>query len=295
MKTGNGTGTVTVKPGGTDNTINCTGDCLGDSASYMKNKTVTLTAKTDSGSKFTGWSGYEACEGKTTATCTVKMDADHDITSAFDEMPTYTVTVAPAGSGTGTITGSPKGKDGKTITCGTNCSADYVVNKPVAVTLKAKPAKGSKLTGWGGDAPLACTAKKTTCKIAKLDSDMNISAIFGKPGIEVSSTAVDVGTVAKGEKGTATFTVNNAGDSDLKITALKLSGDARFFKLLNNVTGKPLAVTTIAAGDSLMVIVSYTPASNKTNTAVLKITSDDPDKRSGTSITLTGTGSGFAR
>jgi len=63
-RTGSGAGTVTSSPAG----INCGADC---SQSYSSGTSVSLTAKPDSDSTFTGWVGGD-CAG--TGTCTVTMD-----------------------------------------------------------------------------------------------------------------------------------------------------------------------------------------------------------------------------
>jgi len=59
---------------------------------------------------------------------------------------TYTLTVAKAGSGSGSVTSSPEGID-----CGATCSASF--NDGQLVTLVATPALGSTFSGWSG----ACT------------------------------------------------------------------------------------------------------------------------------------------
>lgn len=70
---GNGTGTVTSLPAG----INCGLDC---SEVYSDNETVILTASSDLGSRFAGWSG--ACSGIST-TCQVTMDEAKSVTATF--------------------------------------------------------------------------------------------------------------------------------------------------------------------------------------------------------------------
>ena len=69
-KTGTGSGTVT----GTG--ISCGDDCTED---YLNGTSVTLSAKADSGSRFTGWSG--ACSG--TSSCKVTLSAAKDVTATF--------------------------------------------------------------------------------------------------------------------------------------------------------------------------------------------------------------------
>ncbi|MBI5635246.1 MAG: SBBP repeat-containing protein, partial [Nitrospirae bacterium] len=76
-KNGTGTGTVTSDIGG----INCGATC---SASYNPSDLVTLTATSNSGSTFVGWSGD--CSGNS-QTCQVTMDAVKNVTARFN-LPT---------------------------------------------------------------------------------------------------------------------------------------------------------------------------------------------------------------
>jgi hypothetical protein len=76
-KSGSGSGSVTSLPAG----INCGPSC---SAVYSEGTTVTLSALSDADSTFTGWSGG-GCSG--TGTCQVTMNADTNVTAAFDTIP----------------------------------------------------------------------------------------------------------------------------------------------------------------------------------------------------------------
>jgi subtilisin family serine protease/NOL1/NOP2/fmu family ribosome biogenesis protein len=71
-KAGAGSGNVTSSPAG----INCGTTC---SASYPNGKKVTLNAKAQAGSRFTGWTG--ACSG--TGKCTVIMTAPRSVGATF--------------------------------------------------------------------------------------------------------------------------------------------------------------------------------------------------------------------
>src|SRR5439155_20398798 len=57
----------------------------------------------------------------------------------------FTLTVAPAGTGSGTVT---SGESPPRINCGATCSAAY--DSGTGVTLTAAPASGSTFTGWSG-------------------------------------------------------------------------------------------------------------------------------------------------
>ena len=131
-RAGAGTGVVTSNPTG----INCGSTCT---ANYASGTSVTLTPATASNSTFAGWSG--ACSGA--GTCTVSMTQARSVTATFNAAPLVSLTVAKAGTGSGTVTSSPAG-----INCGTTCTAGFGGN--AAVTLTATPATGSVFAGWSG-------------------------------------------------------------------------------------------------------------------------------------------------
>jgi uncharacterized delta-60 repeat protein len=128
-KTGSGSGSVTG-PGG----ISCGATCSAPFAAVP----VTLTATASPGSSFAGWSG--GCSG--IGTCTVTMSADRAVSARF-ETP-RTLTLAKAGSGSGTVSSSPSG-----ISCGSACGHAFTYGAPVTLTATA-PASSS-FAGWSGD------------------------------------------------------------------------------------------------------------------------------------------------
>src|SRR5436190_1046919 len=129
---GTGVGTVTSAPAGIDCGVTCT-------ASFVSDTVVTLTATPAVGSVFTGWSGG-GCSG--TDPCAVTVTAATTVTPSF-ALQNFTLTLAPRGTGTGTVTSAPAGID-----CGATCTASYAYNTTVALT--ATPAVGSVFTGWSG-------------------------------------------------------------------------------------------------------------------------------------------------
>jgi hypothetical protein len=151
-KSGTGSGTVSSSPAG----VSCGADC---SESYTSGTVVTLTATAATGSRFLGWSG--ACTG--TGSCQVIMNAAKSVTASFGAV--YTLTVAKAGTGSGTVTSNPAG-----ITCGTDCSQAYASG--TVVTLTAAHAAGSKFLGWSG----ACTGT-STCKVT-MNASKKVMASF---------------------------------------------------------------------------------------------------------------------
>lgn len=79
-KTGAGKGSVTGAPLGVNSEIDCKTACLTDSADYVINTPVTLTAVPDADSAFTGWSGGW-CSG--TGPCVLPMNLAKSATAAF--------------------------------------------------------------------------------------------------------------------------------------------------------------------------------------------------------------------
>ncbi len=184
-KTGTGQGQLTSS----DATLNCGTTCKAD---YAQNSTVTLTATPTTGSTFTQWSG--ACSG-TSATTTVTLDQAKTCTATFDKViPKYTLTVSKTGTGTGEITGTG-------LTCGTDCTEDYVAK--TLVTLTATPATGSKFVSWGGH----CTGTTTTTTVT-MNQAKSCTAKF----IPTDVTSYTL-TVAKTGTGKGTIRAQQAGQT----------------------------------------------------------------------------------
>lgn len=80
-----------------------------------------------------------------------------------------TVTVAKAGTGTGTVISSPAG-----INCGADCSQSYAMGQ--FVTLTATANAGSTFAGWSGD---MCSGTSTTCAFTA-NNHANVTATFSR-------------------------------------------------------------------------------------------------------------------
>jgi hypothetical protein len=91
---GTGGGTVSSAPTG----IACPGTC---SSSFVQGTDVTLTAAPDANSTFTGWTGTN-CSGVLT-TCSFSVNAAKSAIATFTAI-SRTLTVTPAGQGTGVVT-----------------------------------------------------------------------------------------------------------------------------------------------------------------------------------------------
>jgi parallel beta-helix repeat protein len=157
-KAGTGTGTITSNVGG----INCLGTC---SANYDHGTGVVLTAGPGPNATFAGWSGG-VCSG-TATTCAVTMDAAKSVTATF-ALVQHLLSVAKAGTGTGTITSNVGG-----INCPGTCSATY--DHGAAVILTATPSGGSTFAGWTG----VCTGTGT-CNVT-MDAAKAVTGTFNPP------------------------------------------------------------------------------------------------------------------
>ena len=249
LGTGNGT-VISDLPG-----INCGTTCSG---SFNPETVVTLTAAPDSGSVFAGWSG--ACSGM--GACSITMDGDKTAIAVFNlqEQSQFTLTVVKSGTGSGTVSSSPRG-----INCGTDCSEIY--SKVQKVRLTAKPDRDSTFSGWSGG---GCSGTGT-CEIT-VDSPTVIAASFmGKiPQIMVSSASIDFDSLQVGKSVTKRLAITNDGVGDLTIVAGGLDGTV--FRL----SGK--ASVTIKPNRTIRLSVVFSPTSTEPEVALLKILSNDPDK-----------------
>ncbi len=126
-----GSGSVTSNTGG----ISCGAACA---ASYNSGANVVLTATPAPGYAFTSWTG---CDTPTGATCAMTMNAAKSVTANFSRL-SYTLSVAKAGTGSGTVS-SPS-----SISCGATCSTNVFYGS--VVTLTAIPDSGSSFSGWTG-------------------------------------------------------------------------------------------------------------------------------------------------
>ncbi len=162
-KTGNGSGRVSSTPGG----IDCGAECIEDSQAYDYNESVTLTARADEGSVFSGWSGAGSCGAE--ETCTVTMDQAYTVTASFT-LDRYLLTVEKMGNGSGRVSSTPGGID-----CGVECIEDsqaYDYNE--SVTLTARADEGSVFSGWSGAG--SCGAEET-CTVT-MDQAYTVTASF---------------------------------------------------------------------------------------------------------------------
>lgn len=177
-RNGTGSGTVTSSPAG----INCGVFCSGK---FSVGSVVTLTAKANEGSKFTGWSGgftawpESGCSG--TGICTIPLafiriavfppppPPPVGVTATFDlesKPKNLDLTVSKTGTGSGTVKSNPAGID-----CGSACTAGFEAGKEV--TLIASAEAGSAFSSWKG----CDVVNGRECKVT-VDAAETVSAKF---------------------------------------------------------------------------------------------------------------------
>jgi hypothetical protein len=127
---GTGGGLVYMSPGSTG--------CRSCQQGFDIGTSVTLTPAPDASSVFTGWSGD--CSGG--GACQVTMDRVRSVTATF-AAKAFSLGVAKAGSGSGSVSSSPVG-----ISCGSSCQAGF--DAGISVALTATPEASSIFTGWSG-------------------------------------------------------------------------------------------------------------------------------------------------
>jgi hypothetical protein len=194
---GTGTGTVTSSPA----SITCPSTC---SAGFPTGTDVTLTATAGDGSSFAGFSSNCTPANPQTnpPTCTISLSAVATVTATFNTGNTFALTVAEAGSGTGTVTSAPAG-----ISCPTTCAANFASG--TAVTLTAAAAEGSTFAGWSGG---GCTGTGTC--VVTLTAATAVTATFNS-----ASSPVTIG-IGQGSSSTVTTTPGSSAVFGLVLTAL---------------------------------------------------------------------------
>ena len=179
---GNGTGGVVSTPAG----INCGNGNTTCTATFPYGTSLTLTPTATAGSLFGGWSGG-TCSGITPCLFIVRNDAT---ANADFQLDNFTLIVAKAGNGGGTVSSTPTG-----IACGTTCAAAYPFGQTVTLTATAEA--NSTFNGWTG----ACTGTGT-CVVSMTQSRM-VTASFTLQQFTLS--------VTKAGAGTGTVTSNPSG------------------------------------------------------------------------------------
>lgn len=106
------------------------------------------------------------------------------------------------------------------------------------------------------------------------------SSVSGTPNIAVNATRLVSNAVAGGSGATQTLTIQNTGDSALSISTLDLVADPAAGNDQTDqfqITNKPALPKTVGANGTLNLTVTFDPTSIGVKSAILRITSNDPD------------------
>jgi hypothetical protein len=237
-------GSGSVQGGG----INCPDTCT---ATEPKNSTVVLTASAQGDFTFTKWTG--ACDGSTSPTCAVTMDAAKTVTATFTGPappgPELTVVV----NGNGNVAGA-----NGAINCGaggTVCSANTALNQQVTLTETAS--LGATFVGWSG----ACGGVGTSC-IVLMNQAKSVTATFA-PALPLTLTVsvtgngtVTGGGISCGSNGGPTCSANETLNANVTLTATPGTG-ATFSSWGGACTGiTPTCTVTMTAAKSVTATFS---------------------------------------
>ncbi len=145
---------------------------------YLSGTTALVTATAQEDSDFEGWSG--ACSGAS-PTCTVLMNADKWLTATFALKPiepvSYTLTIAQAGDGAGTLTPGVG-------------AHEYLSGTTALVTATAQA--GSAFEGWSG----AATGTTNPASVV-MDADKVLTATFRALTYTLTVDVVGQGAVTR--------------------------------------------------------------------------------------------------
>jgi streptogramin lyase len=160
---GSGQGKVTSYPGG----ILCLANCSTTTAGFKEGAKVKLNQAPSKHSHFVEWLGD--CTGS--GTCEVTMGEEHEVEALFAEDPRYSLSLAKAGGGQGTVKSLPSG-----VNCGYTCGSmevDFYDGTVVVLTAAVQAGKGSTFAGWSG----AGCSGTGTCTVT-MDEAKSVTAEF---------------------------------------------------------------------------------------------------------------------
>ncbi|MGB0120567.1 MAG: hypothetical protein WBP55_06415 [Solirubrobacterales bacterium] len=156
-------------------------------------------------------------DGSATAVWLRSNGSNNIIQATSTAPPFYILSVTSAGTGSGSVTSSPKGLD-----CGADCEEAYSSFTKVTMTAAASP--GSTFDGWKGP----CESELTdTCELAMLE-DTNVTATFEaspasvNANLKIKKVKPKKPKVKRGKKVKFKVTAKNTGDATAEDTSLCL-------------------------------------------------------------------------
>lgn len=235
-----GTGTGTVSGSG----VSCGTTCA---PSIASGSTVTLSATSDPGKSFTGWSGYSACASANPCVFTMPA-APVTVTATFSSTgPTYAMTLSASPAAGGTVSGAGS------FTSGTAVTATATVNA------------GYTFSTWTGYA--AC-AGANPCAFNMPAAPVDMVATFvvaaSAPVVTLNPTTLtfanqNVGTTSAAK----TVTLTNTGNASLTIASIASANNV--FAVTNNCGA------SLAASASCTLNVTFSPTAAVSTSSSIQV------------------------
>ena len=247
-KLGAGQGTVTSSPAG----ISCGTACPLAKAEYLEGTKVVLTASASSGSTFEGWTGCDTPSATSKCEVTIVGETIVEAEFSLSSKPKYSLTVATAGTGTGTVSCD-----------GGACASSY--DQGTKVTLAGSAASGSNFSGFSGG---GCSG--TGSCIVTINAPTTVTAIFNANPSPTCATNPSLCPTVPGKARAAGSAQAKGGKAMLKLSCSggpcqgKLSLTAkvkRAYKTTNAVIGK--ASFSLANGASATLKVKLISAAKQ--------------------------------
>jgi hypothetical protein len=168
----------------------------------------------------------------------------NEISKTIQVSQQYTLSVAKAGTGSGTVTSSPAG-----ITCGSACSRTY--DAGTSISLSASPAANSIFAGWSTGCSGAGTCIVTMDAAKTISSTFTLKTYAITASAEVGGSISPSGSVPVNYGGSKTFTITpNTGYHVTSVVVDGSSVGAVQSYTFSNVTSNHTIGATFAADNS---------------------------------------------
>ncbi|MFY9842008.1 MAG: choice-of-anchor D domain-containing protein [Terriglobales bacterium] len=292
--------------------INFTGRVPSDPAGTMESEASVVTGTgSQVGSYAYRWGDYTAMQVDPSDDCTFwYVDQYQKVTGTFDWYtnissfifngcstgPTFslsaspsTVTITQGTSGTSTITVTPEGGFTGSVTLAASGLPSGVTAafNPNPTTATSTLTLSASATAATGTATVTITGTSGTLTNTT-NLSLTVNATGGGPAVTLSPSSLKWGKIPVGTTSNSkAVTVTNSGTGTLSISSIAASGDfgVKAFKATKTVT--PCG-STLAAGSSCVIKVTFTPTVTGTRTGDLTITDNAPN--SPQQVPLTGKG-----
>ncbi|MBN1369444.1 MAG: InlB B-repeat-containing protein [Dehalococcoidaceae bacterium] len=199
--------------------------------SYNEGQNVNISANPSNGWRFDRWEGDVANPNSRTTSVTI--DGDKTVTAVFEEIPTYTLTMAV--NGEGSVSPVP---------------GSHAYEENDMVNISATPAEGWRFVNWSGD--VADRNLDSTTVI--MNDDKTVTANFAPR----DSFTLTIDIEGDGSTNPAAGTHTYARDQVVEITATPAAG-YKFDAWTGEVAGPASAATTVTINADKTVTARFIP------------------------------------